>query len=355
LAFALAAAFSLFVSAAARAEDAKPESESEIAERMTAAAKALVAALPADLVKANTFEYAGPEHKYWHWVPVPLIGDKALGADRTFAPYGRFGVPVEKMDVKAIALLHDLLKTGLSGEGYRKVQLIIRQEGPAEPRQAFIGLGRSATSKPAGGPDWYHFTLFGEVGSKKWGWRFEGHHVSLTYEIEDGKIRFSPGMIGFNPSPLPPRAAEAAMLFYRELPAETREAAHIVKAAKDKAIPADCTRTVAPPAPVGAKLTGLSDDAKWYLFQVLEEYIGNYPDALARPLRKELHKQIGEMHFAWWGPLDHAQEHFYRLQGPTFLIEMRHQGGGSTKAHIHGVWRNLTDGSVNSPAPVAAK
>jgi hypothetical protein len=336
---------------AGTAAESASGAEAALVARMTAAAKALAAALPADLLKANTFAYGGPEHRYWHWVPTPLAAEKDW--QNKYPPYGRFGVPVEKLDVKAIGLLHDLLKVGLSGDGYRKVQLVIRQEGPGDPRQAFVGLDRSATSKPAGGPGFYHFTLFGEIGADKWGWRFEGHHVSLTFEVEGGRMRFSPSMIGFNPSPLPPRAAEMAMNLFRELSGEQQAAAHVVKAA-GKAVPNDCSRDPQAPArPVGVKLDQISDDAKWYLGLLVEEYIGNYPEAVAKAIRKQMHAELAESHFAWWGPLDHAQPHFYRLQGKTFVIEMRHQGGGASAAHIHGVLRLLNDGSVNST--VAAK
>jgi hypothetical protein len=318
---------------------ASAETEAELAARLTAKLKEVVAALPADLVKKNTFPFGGPEHREWHWIPSPY--------KNKYGPRGRSGVAVEDMNERQIALLHEALKIGLSGEGYRKMQLVIRQEGKSEPRQAFTGLNRSPTSGTPGGPDWYFLTIFGEVGGDPWAWRFEGHHVSLTWEIiGGGKVRFSPSMIGFNPSPLPPRSAELAMNLFHELPKDAREQAHLVK--EGKGIPPDCTRTAAAPKPVGARLSNLNDEQRWYLLLLLEEYIGNYPDVLAKPVRKEIHSKLNEITFAWWGPLDHAKEHFYRLQGPSFLIEMRHQGGGSSAAHIHGVYRSLVDGSVNS-------
>lgn len=348
---ALAATFALTalnpsVARAGSPSAAASPAETELAAKLAAAVKDVIAALPADLVKENTFAFGGPQHRYWHWVPTPLMVDKPAGKELgERAPFGRFGVPVEKMDTKAIEKLHDLLKAGLSGEGYRKVQLIIRQEGPSEPRQAFKGLARK--------PDWYFLTFFGEVGGKQWGFRFEGHHVSLTYEIEDGRVRFSPSMIGFNPSPLPPRAAELAMSLFGELGDEGRKTAHVVTG--EKGVPADCSREPVAPAPVGLKLDKLGDEGKFYLTLLLEEYVANYPEALAKPVRKAIHAKLGELHFAWWGPLDHAKPHFYRLQGPGFLIEMRHQGGGSTAAHIHGVYRHFDDGSVNSKSVAAAK
>jgi hypothetical protein len=48
---------------------------------------------------------------------------------------------------------------------------------------------------------------------------------------------------------------------------------------------------------------------------------------------------LDEITFAWAGGPDRSARHYYRIQGPTFLIEYDNaQNDGN---HIHSVWRDF--------------
>lgn len=87
----------LLASCAAGADDAPAfvppaQTEAEVVADITAAARVLVAAVPAEDLGAATFAVGGPEQHYWHWIPAPLLADKTLG--KSYAPYGRVGIPL---------------------------------------------------------------------------------------------------------------------------------------------------------------------------------------------------------------------------------------------------------------------
>jgi hypothetical protein len=321
--------------------------EAEVIAEMTEAARVLVASLPPDDLAPATFAVGGPEQHYWHWIPAPLLADKTLG--KTYAPYGRVGLPVEKMSVASVADLHGLLRVSLSAEGYRKVEQAMRREGGSEPRLGFQSIGRSPTTTPPGGPGWYFFSLFGKVGEGQWGWRLEGHHISLNFEVVGDHVHFTPFMFGHNPSPIAPEASTLSVrLFHALTPAQQAEA-QIIATATDPRIPEDMDRSPGVPAAQGAALGQLSADGQLAFEQLVEDFVGNFPEPLVHALRTKIRSQAAQAHLAWYGLLDDAHPHYYRLQGPSFLIQVRHQGLDNGHPHVHTSYRSLDEGSATSP------
>ncbi len=76
------------------------------------------------------------------------------------------------------------------------------------------------------------------------------------------------------------------------------------------------------------------------LLLVLDEYTGNMPEDIGTA-RMDAAKKAGidKVHFAWLGGVDKGQPHYYRIQGPTFLVEYDNTQNNSN--HIHSVWRDF--------------
>ena len=76
------------------------------------------------------------------------------------------------------------------------------------------------------------------------------------------------------------------------------------------------------------------------LRRLLEVYAGRMADSSAsRQLQRIEDAGFGRMHFAWAGAYQPRSPHYYRIHGPTVLVEYDNtQGGGN---HIHTVWRDL--------------
>lgn len=325
--------------------------EDEMVSAMVAAAKELVAVLPPEELKAATFSFAGKEHKFWHYIPTALMSDSSP-VGNAYKPYGRFGVPVEKMSPEAITRLHRLLRTALSIDGYQRFAHIMRTEGPAEPMLATRTLNRSPTSTPAGGQGYCFFSLFGAIGTGDWGWRFEGHHFSLSMEVSGGHVRFSPVMVGYNPWPQVPTSNLEAVKLFNALSKDQQAAAQVVKTSPDDGIPKDIDRSPKTMPVVGALLGSLSSEGQYAYNRLLDEFIGSFPDAVVGELRKKLQAESAKASLAWYGTFDHAKPYFIRLQGPSFLIQMRHNGlEASGAVHGHLSFHDLEFGSATSGRP----
>ena len=91
--------------------------------------------------------------------------------------------------------------------------------------------------------------------------------------------------------------------------------------------------------PQGLPLADLSGEQRAQALRLLEAYARNMRADLAdRELDRARAAGVERLHFAWAGPLDPAQPHYYRLHGPTLLIEYDNSQNGAN--HIHSVWRD---------------
>ena len=144
--------------------------------RMAVSADRLLASLsPAQAAKA-VYPYDAKERFDWH-----------------FIPRGRKGVPFKELSPEQRALAFGLIQSGLSGAGFLKASTIMSLEQILKE----LENGRG----PVRDPELYYLTIFGKpLDSGKWGWRIEGHHLSLNFALEDGKIvSATPAFFGSNP------------------------------------------------------------------------------------------------------------------------------------------------------------
>src|SRR5262245_23011604 len=146
---------------------------------MARAASGVLAALDAAQRKRASLAFGDAERLNWHYVP-----------------RRRQGLPFKDMPAPARTSTHDLLKTGLSAVGYAKAVNVIRLEEVLRQLET-IGLFRD--------PENYYITIFGTPGpSGPWGWRLEGHHLSLNFTLVPGKpVAVTPAFFGANPATVP--------------------------------------------------------------------------------------------------------------------------------------------------------
>ena len=135
-----------------------------------------------------------------------------------YTPRSRNGVALKELDARGRDAVHALLKEGLSAAGYRKVVNIIELELVLREIETF-GLMRD--------PERYHLTIYGTPGrTEAWGWRFEGHHLSLNFTLAGDHVAVdAPSFFGANPAHV--RAGPRAGL--RVLAAEEDEARTLLK------------------------------------------------------------------------------------------------------------------------------
>jgi hypothetical protein len=194
-------------------------------------------------------------------------------------------------------------------------------------------------------------SIFGEPrAAGPWGWRFEGHHISLNYTIVDGRIVApTPTFFGANPAEasLSPVAMLRPLAGVEDLARELVHAldegqrAHAVLAptAPPDILTSNLPHVEGELLPKGLAAERMAAPQREVLAALIGEYIHRMPDELAEVEAARLQRDgLTGIHFAWMGGLERRQGHYYRLQGPRFLVEYDNTQNDAN--HIHSVWRD---------------
>jgi hypothetical protein len=232
-----------------------------------------------------------------------------------------------------------LLATGLSHRGMRQaLEIMVLDQVLFEVEKRDIR-----------NPDLYYFSVFGEPSQKgSWGYRVEGHHLSLNFTLRDGEVvSTSPAFLGANPAIVKSGALEGMRVLAseevmgRELLLSFPERAKVVILADaPNDIVTASSRRAEIGKPAGVSFADMTAAQQELVLELIRFY--------ANRMRPELaHKEIERMeragsdqiHFAWAGSGNPGEPHYYRLQGPTFLIEYDNTQNDAN--HIHTVWRDL--------------
>jgi len=304
---------------------------------MTTAANRLLAALDEKQAQQAIFPFDSSERLNWHFIPRP-----------------RKGLPIKEMTSAQRSLVFGLLHTGLGASGYLKATSIMSLEQVL--RDIEQGKG------PVRDPELYFVSIFGTpTESGRWGWRFEGHHLSLNFTLDGGKlVSATPVFFGANPA----EVREGSRKGLRTLADVEDRALRLVQALDDEQKKIAVTASQAPneirgantpqaptAAAEGISFAQLNEEQRAMLKSLVEAYAGDMPHEVATVWFDEI-KQAGPdlVKFSWTGPADRTQPHAYKVQGPTFLIEFNNTQNNAN--HIHSLWRNtLGDFGI----PVAAK
>jgi Protein of unknown function (DUF3500) len=292
---------------------------------MAAAARALLSSLTPEQATQAKFAFTDDERLNWHFIPKP-----------------RKGLPLLEMTPTQKHLAHALLNAGLSQRGYIKATTIMSLEDVLRILEKDSGERRN--------PEKYYFSVFGDPAEQGiWGYRVEGHHLSLNFTVVNGKVTGSPNFLGSNPAEVREGPRKGLRVLHAEedlardlLKAMTpdQKKVAIISAEAPKDILTEASRKAALTGqPTGIQIAKLNTKQKGMLQSLLEEYTGNLPEQVAQA-RQELIKRAGNnLHFAWAGVEERGGPHYYRIQAPDFLIEYDNTQNDSN--HIHSVWREF--------------
>jgi hypothetical protein len=300
---------------------------SDTAKLMAEAATTFLAALSPEQRQQVTFKVQDEERLNWHYVPKP-----------------RNGLALRDMDTSQQQLAYALLSSGLSRRGYGKAISIMSLE-------KVLGKLEGAGGRHRRDPEGYHFTVFGRPSDDApWGWRVEGHHVSVNFLVVDGQhVAATPNFLGSNPARVPEGSLEGLRILAAEEDLARRLLGLLPAALKGRAVvapeaPADIlTRAehhVHLDAATGLAARDMDQAQRGALQRLLAEYVERMPPDVADVRMNQIEKAgTGHIHFAWAGAEAAGQPHYYRLQGPSFLVEYDNTQNGAN--HIHTVWRDV--------------
>jgi uncharacterized protein DUF3500 len=301
---------------------------------MTSAAQQWLNALTPEQKDKAVLAIANEDFTRWHFIPSNM--------------HQRKGVPIKEMTDAQRKLARALLKTGLSQHGY------LTATGIMELEQILYALENSNGRKGNNirDPELYYFTVFGSPAAKgAWAWRVEGHHLSLHFAVADNAmVANTPQFFGSNPAEVREEGPKKGL---RLLGAHEDPARALLQSLDDKqraaavfnaVAPADIVTSnnvkIDPLTPAGLEAAAMNATQRELLLKVVESYTAQMPADVAA-VRMAVARQAGleKIAFAWAGSGELGQKHYYRIQGPTLLIEYDNtQNDGN---HVHSVWRDF--------------
>jgi hypothetical protein len=260
-----------------------------------------------------------------------------------YVPRERAGVPIQKMSAASKAALHDLLRHALSETGYRKAVDVMSLEEPLgliENHQRFYRH-----------PENYSVTIFGTPGRLPWGWRIEGHHLSLNFTaVTEELFGVTPAFWGANPACVPdgyPMAGHRTLgretdLSYRLIRSlgEAERGRAIIATGSLGNIITEPGREDALRERQGLPLAAMDEGLRNLALELVTTYAHNLRGDLAEAeIARVREAGFEQIHFAWGGPLEDGHANYWRLHGPITLIEYDNTQNDAN--HIHSVWHDL--------------
>ena len=269
----------------------------------------------------------------------------------------RAGISVGNMTEEQRKLLHRILSVSLSSQGYLKATSIMHLDNLLN---MFVDTSyyrkqiNDTLKKFLNDLQWthrnYYLAFFGMPSDANWGYKIEGHHLSVNYTFTGDNLSVTPWFIGTDP-------AEMSITEYagwRVLGQEEDlgiKLIHLLTPAQQKKatmsdeVPGDIITGAETGKRLidywGIKATELTKQQKAVLENIIREYVYNMEYEKAEEEYNKIVKTgIDNIYFGWIGPYDEYKAHYFILNGPTFLIEFDNAGGPRRNGnHIHTIWR----------------
>jgi hypothetical protein len=298
------------------------------------ASRATMTTLAMDLVE--TLSEAQREQASWPF------GDRER-FNWHYVPRERAGLPVKAMSGASKTVLHDLLRHALSETGYQKAVDVMSLEEPLGLIERHQGPYRH--------PENYSVTVFGEPPRLPWGWRIEGHHLSLNFTaVTEDLFGVTPIFFGANPAQVPDgypmaghrtlgRETDLSYQLIRGLDQALRERAIIARSSLGNII-TQPGREDALKEPEGLPLSAMDEASRNLALELLEGFARSlHQELAAAELERIRAAGVEQCHFAWGGPLESGHANYWRLHGPISVIEYDNTQNNAN--HIHTVWHDL--------------
>jgi len=306
------------------------------AARLQSAATAFLTSLSASQRPKVIFPLDDPERKDWSNLPHTLHPRKGLS----------LGELTPEQRIKA----HHLIQAGLSSQGYLKTSGIMQLD------EVLLHLsGQDKSDQPMFGLRFYWLSFLGEPSpDKPWGWQLDGHHLALNFTVAGQAVSMTPTFMGSDPHEVP----NGLHAGWRVLGAEDDQGIALMgsltpdqrkKAMLSADAPADVItgpgRDKSLKEFSGLRFRELNDVQKGLLMSLVDEYVHNYRHDLAHQQIERINRSgWDKVYFGWAGPVGPSAPYYYRIHGPTLLIEFDNNHAPGRKDgpinHIHSVFRD---------------
>lgn len=319
---------------AAQAPPAKAASNAHAADesaQIVASAKAFLATLDETQRKSVRFEFDDAEQRArWSNLPTGIFQRRGLS-------FGALNAAQREAALK-------LLAAELSHDGYEKVLGIVEADEVLRKNEGGRG--------PAFGRDEFYVSFLGAPSEREpWMLQFGGHHLALNITMVGAQGVLTPSLTAVQPAsytvdgktvrPLG-REIDKAFALVSALDDAQRKQAVLGFQVRDLVLgPGQDGKTI---QPEGIRASALNAAQREMLLDLAHEWIGILHDAAASEKLSEVRAQLDDTWFAWSGSLEAGKAAYFRVQGPTLVIEYAPQrSGGETPQHIHTIYRDPTN------------
>lgn len=293
---------------------------------MAAAARKFLDSLTPDQRTKATFEFNSDERPNWYFVPKV-----------------RKGLTLKDMNEEQRKVAKALLASGVSPQTVTKAETIMSLDNILKEMEQGKG--------PVRDPELYYWSVFGNPDKGPWGWRVEGHHISMNFTVAGDKAvaAAAPGFIGANPAEVRtgPRKGLRVLAEEEDLgrafvtsltPDQMKKT--LINTTAPKEIITSNSRQASLAKFEGIPYSELTEPQKAALTNLIAIYANRLRPELAQQDMKRI-AQAGpdKIYFAWAGSTEKNQGHYYRIHSPTVLIE--YDDTQNDANHIHTVWRDL--------------
>lgn len=304
----------------------KPAKEVEQSE-MALAALDLLSSMSEEQKEKASFSFEVEERFNWH-----------------FTPRERKGLSFAQLANEQRKKLSKLMRTILSEQGYTKARDIMSLE---------LVL-RLVENRPENDsyrdPENYYLSIFGDPASTDpWAWRFEGHHLSLNFSSINNEFSATPSFYGSNPAIVPKgdrkghqaldKEQNLARAFMKSLDAEQQKIALVLSEVPEEIV-SGVARKVEEMSLEGLAYADMEERQQTAFLELLDVYLGNMKASYAEQQLTQIKEEgFDNLHFMWAGSTEEGEAHYYRIHGPTILIE--YDNIQTNNNHIHTIWRDL--------------
>ena len=300
----------------------------DVAAEMLDAANVFLKSLDSEQAKAAKFKFEDPQRKNWQFIPMD-----------------RKGLGLKQMKSHQRGLAMALVQTALSHRGYSTSMQIMAME------QVLQDLENNNLKRD---PAKYHLFLFGTPSAEtSWGWRIEGHHLSISVTVADGKnVVVAPSFLGANPATVKsgPMAGvsvlgdieDAGRQLVKQLDVQQKATAVFADKAPRDVINGPARKQAEALTPKGLAAGDMTPAQQKLMRQLLDRYLDRFRSEIANADREKI-EQAGfeKVCFAWAGKIQPGQPHYFRAQGPTFIFE--YDNSQNRANHVHVLWRDFKD------------
>lgn len=306
--------------------------ESEAASAVVTAANAFIGELSAEQRAAAMLALGDSRRSNWSNLPPGSVR------------FERNGVRIGDLDLEQTDAMHHFLAVALSRAGYEVATGIVRAEDA-------LAASRGGDSSRFSA-DNYWLGFFGEPSDDQaWGWQFGGHHLAVNVTVVDARSYLSPTFLGIEPAsfevdgsteaPLEP-FAQAGLALINALGDDVRGQATL--ASRPNGVVTGAGRDGVVPDLEGAQAGDWSEAPQQLLLDAIGLWVGVLDTRSAQARMDEIRSELGEIHFAWSGDVSGGGPMYYRIQGPSLIIEFSTQGRlGGGGAHYHSIYRDPTN------------